>query len=560
MSPGSLCDASGWCWYDPLPSGDNWLAVAAAGSSDVWIGGDGPTLLHFASGAWTAVSSPLQRTDAIWAASENDVWVGGAGAIGAEIGHWDGQSFTVAANFANAEEVQGIWGSGPNDVYAISGIGGYHWDGSSWSTVVDIGFESSSISGSGPDDVWIANFGLQHFDGTSWSTVTGAPEATSVAVAGPNDVWVAATDVYHFDGSAWSVSLAVALPSISHVAVSTVAVGAGGSHDVWAAGTSFGTTDDAEGYLAHFDGTSWTANPNAPTPVSFVAGTPTFGDLAVGQGGDILTLTSTPTVSFAAQQQYTSLVMRGVWGSSPDDMWAVGEQGTVLHFDGQSVAKVPTTVTANLTDVWGTGPTDVWIVGEGGTLLHFDGQSLASLQAGTAVDLESVFTASFDDVWIGGHTSTLLHFDGGIFQPQPLPDLTAPYAVYDIHGLGPDDVWLSGGDDRFPGNSSSSFVAHFDGTALSTTIVDNGSNYQILRVWELAPDDVWAMTHVLLSNLVGYYHFDGTSWSDASGPSSPTTFMFPDPQDYDEGGYSFVFGPHDRWIVGPFGAWQRNTQ
>jgi hypothetical protein len=33
--------------------------------------------------------------------------------------------------------------------------------------------------------------------------------------------------------------------------------------------------------------------------------------------------------------------------------------------------------------------------------------------------------------------------------------------------------------------------------------------------------------------------------------------MFPDPL---EALGSFVFGPHDLWMVGTFGSWERNTQ
>jgi hypothetical protein len=33
--------------------------------------------------------------------------------------------------------------------------------------------------------------------------------------------------------------------------------------------------------------------------------------------------------------------------------------------------------------------------------------------------------------------------------------------------------------------------------------------------------------------------------------------MFPNPG---EALGSFVFGPHDRWLVGVLGAWERNTQ
>ena len=61
----------------------------------------------------------------------------------------------------------------------------------------------------------------------------------------------------------------------------------------------------------------------------------------------------------------------GCWASGPSDVWAVGIDGTVLHFDGGPTGlwtAVPisgTQPTATLTGVWGASSTDVWIVGRG---------------------------------------------------------------------------------------------------------------------------------------------------------------------------------------------------
>ena len=112
--------------------------------------------------------------------------------------------------------------------------------------------------------------------------------------------------------------------------------------------------------------------------------------------------------------------LAGVFGSSPSDMWAVGDAGTVLHYDGTAVSAVPAGTSANLNDVWGTGPNDVWAVGDGGTVLHYDGSAFAPVASGTTVDLKAVFTARPDDVWIGGDGPTLLHWDGTSMTPVTL--------------------------------------------------------------------------------------------------------------------------------------------
>jgi len=216
IAAGSMCEADGWCWYNPLPSGAWWQGVAGAGRTDLWIGGMSQNLLHFDGGHWTTRISPLEITEAIWAASENDVWFGGLsraadGTSAAGIAHWDGAAVTMAGTFGGGE-IQDVWGSSANDVYA-AGFGTLqHWDGSAWSTVP--GIAGGSVSGSGPNDVWVGQSnGMWHWDGTSWSR-SPQLEGTfiqSVSAAGPGDAWAAVLSAgtqtaRHFDGTSWTIS------------------------------------------------------------------------------------------------------------------------------------------------------------------------------------------------------------------------------------------------------------------------------------------------------------------------------------------------------------------
>src|SRR3954470_17828336 len=66
FAPGSICEANGDCWYSPLPTGDFWEAVASAGRTNLWIGGQSDKVLHLSGGHWSAVQTPLVETVAIW--------------------------------------------------------------------------------------------------------------------------------------------------------------------------------------------------------------------------------------------------------------------------------------------------------------------------------------------------------------------------------------------------------------------------------------------------------------------------------------------------------------
>ncbi len=63
-------------------------------------------------------------------------------------------------------------------------------------------------------------------------------------------------------------------------------------------------------------------------------------------------------------------ILEGVWGTASDDVWAAGQNGILLHWDGTSWSRV--TVTSNwLKGITGDEFGDVWVVGENGTVLHY---------------------------------------------------------------------------------------------------------------------------------------------------------------------------------------------
>jgi hypothetical protein len=465
-----------------------------------------------------------------------------------------------------------VWGSGPNDVYAV-GVDfvtntniALHWDGAAWAVIEGI-TSGDHVTGSGPNDVWISGAtGVSRFDGTSWSRVFALEGLSikSLSVAAPGDVWMI-TDpqgfagVWHLDATGFFVSLQFGDPLSSMESVH-----ASSSQDVWVVGDSF-VSDGSRGLVFHYDGQTGLRGPDAQTPLLDVTNVTGLGTLAVGPQGGMVQLAAEPAPTFSNLRSGSSLELAGVFGSAPTDMWAVGDFGVALHYDGRTVANVPPGTLADLMDVWGTGPADVWAVGAAGTVVHFDGQSFAPVAAGSTVDLKAVFTARPDDVWIGGDGGTLLHWNGSSMTPVAVPGLGAELSVLDLHGVAADDIWLSGGAIVGSPPASRGFVSHFDGQAWSPvevlTFSVAGISEQVRRIWQLAPDDVWAAVGQLSLRGGGpdaYWHFDGTAWTerlvDQQSGQSVETFVFPNRERP-----SFVFGPHDRWRADFFGIWQRNT-
>ncbi len=196
-------------------------------------------------------------------------------------------------------------------------------------------------------------------------------------------------------------------------------VWASGPSDVWAVGGSPGA-----GVVQHFDGTSWQARDlGRVTPLLDW----TFGFAAdqvwvVGQGGTLLRWDG---AAFTPEDSGTTEDLWGLWGSAPDDLWAVGGSGVapslgvLLHRDasGWSSVPLPTLSRANvhaLFKVWGSGASDVWAVGQHGLLLHYDGTAWEERPTGTGEDLVAVWGTGPEHVAIvGGRANgVLLLWDG----------------------------------------------------------------------------------------------------------------------------------------------------
>jgi hypothetical protein len=133
--------------------GSNWSSVTGP-LPDVWaVASQPPTcydcqietgvVLHFDGEAWTVVFS--QHADSyhsIWAISPNDVWAVGDDMEEACVVHYDGSRWQRTVPVTSAVTTYGlvdVWGSSSRDVYAINQQGLYHYDGTAWSKLSDVG-------------------------------------------------------------------------------------------------------------------------------------------------------------------------------------------------------------------------------------------------------------------------------------------------------------------------------------------------------------------------------------------------------------------------------------
>lgn len=137
--------------------------------------------------------------------------------------------------------------------------------------------------------------------------------------------------------------------------------------------------------------------------------------------------------------------LNGVWGSSMTDVWAVGNAGTLVHFDGTAWTAVASGVTADLRGVWGASATDVFAVGFGGVILHYDGTRWRRQHEGTEL-LFGVRGTTGTDVFAYGEGATF-HYDGVAWSRVALPRAFGVRAMA-VRGEGKRDAVVFAGGDR----------------------------------------------------------------------------------------------------------------
>ena len=196
------------------------------------------------------------------------------------------------------------------------------------------------------------------------------------------------------------------------------------------------------------------------------------------------------------------------WGPSSSSLYAVGGdlgdpgEELILWYDGATWYRMQ----ADAPTLWwvhGFSRDDVWAVGENGTAIHYDGSAWTTERSGADYTLWGIWGAASDDLWaVGGsvtHTvpSVLLHYDGTTWTE------TAEVArdndmYFKIWGSSASDIWAV---------SEKGLTIHYDGA--TWTEVDSGTNQRLITVTGRGPDDVYAVGGVTESVLL---HYEGSSW------------------------------------------------
>jgi C-terminal processing protease CtpA/Prc/photosystem II stability/assembly factor-like uncharacterized protein len=198
--------------------------------------------------------------------------------------------------------------------------------------------------------------------------------------------------------------------------------------------------------------------------------------------------------------------LQAIWGSSSSDVFAAGDAGTILHYNGQTWNTMTSGASSDLKGIWGISSTDVFAVGYSGTILHYNGQAWNNEFKDNTCQLNSVWGTSSSDVFAVGYMSVakkveglILHFDGKNWTKM---DIYADNQMTDIWGFSSTDVFAVG---------FSGAILHYNGKTWSRMCSNTTKSLQ--DVWGSSPSDIYAIGAGQNDDDHGVsLHFNGKNW------------------------------------------------
>lgn len=207
--------------------------------------------------------------------------------------------------------------------------------------------------------------------------------------------------------------------------------------------------------------------------------------------------TACPTWCVEAAPAGTSARLSAVWAVTGNDVFAVGDGGTILRRQNNAWTKLTSGTTTNLRSVWGAAPNDVWAVGEAGTILRFDGNAWTAVTGVTTSDVAAVWGSSASDVWLAA-TSKVYHWNGSAWS-----NTTVVGSMQGLSGTGPADIWLA---------TEGAYVKHYTGAGWPT-VMPTGGSATVFAVLAVSPTEVWSSSGPPGSEML---QWNGSTWAGRS--------------------------------------------
>jgi cysteine-rich repeat protein len=433
---------------------------------DIYAVGQGGTILHRTTDGWIHEAAGLTDADLfdVWGTNDGEVFAAGEGGIILQGGGADGWSIM---DTASETTLYGLWGNSANQVFAVGERGTVlFYDGRTWSPLesgTDVTLTAVwGVPGYGI--VAVAQNGLiLRYAGWSWVPMPEQPDGGAIRslwARGLDDVYALTENVVYpqrFDGKTWRV-MDEGFASLD--CMKSEADGTNPLRHLWGSreGDLYAVGDDSL-LLLHQPRQGWTCMAvDLPQPVNLhrVWSTEDGHLFAVGE---VAGKNNGVVVSYdeGTWRQVTSsdAPLRGIWGEKRDELFAVGDRGTILYYNkaaGPGWERVVAGTSERLNAIWGSSITNIYVVGENGETLQFDGTRWNKLRSNSNEHLLDLWGSRSGHVFAIGENGSMFHRRGrenwGKMSSETDQNLTT------VHGLetplgNPHAVMFGGEGDTF---------------------------------------------------------------------------------------------------------------
>ncbi len=171
-----------------------------------------------------------------------------------------------------------------------------------------------------------------------------------------------------------------------------------------------------------------------------------------------------------------------MWGSGPNDIYAVGLSGAIRHSTGDGTwTSQDSGTSANLTGVWGSGPDDVYVSVNANVVLHSTGDGQWEHQVyDSGYTFRGIWGLDADNIYLVG-PGVVPGGGSGWGTPQEVTNAAPMNAIW---GSSPTNLYVTGG------GAGGSIIFHSDGSGTwqpqSATNATAGD-----AIWGLDAQHVW---------------------------------------------------------------------
>jgi hypothetical protein len=287
-------------------------------------------------------------------------------------------------------------------------------------------------------------------------------------------------------------------------------------------------------------------------------------------GPSIAIPTATAEIALGSQAHFVDIQM-----VTPTEGWAVGYRAMInqpqskpllAHVANGRWTLVDVAYGGPLASIAVVAPDDIWAGGMPGSMLHYDGAAWRSVESPSAGSVNMIAMVGRTAGWAVGdpvdqHAGAfILHYDGTAWVQQPAPQMSGFVHLTGISMLSAEEGWAAGTVYPYDGTPASGVLLHFQlgqwriATTLPSTTIRSVSMVSADQGWVVGSHDTYETSSegTRATHTAMLLHYAGGHWELvplAAIPVDPTAVF---------GAIRFD-SPDDGWIVGSVSVGQGSS-